>query len=235
MDQFKMVAFEISNRCNYSHLHLKCPTNPNVTPIILRTSIIERVLLCLGSGYKGRIYFSIYNEPLIDPRFFFLLSMAKMICPGCTIELFTNGWNLDQNMLDELISYGVDEFKISAYSVEEGLRLTSLDIPTEIDYLVTPVCLDDRMGIYKRPENETGPCFGPSIYLFINHKGEVALCCFDYLYTCTFGNLYEQTIETILESDKRKEICESLKRGEKLIPVCKKCNSQSFFNEERSW
>lgn len=234
-DRLKMVAFEISNRCVYSHLHDRCPVDPKSDPVFLEMEIILHVLKYLGSlDYEGRLYFNIYNEPLCDPRLFTMLGMAEDLVPKAYVDIYTNGWNLNQYMLEELLKHGVKEINVSTYDYNEYDRLSVLKCPETYDghkvvYNVNRTCLDDRMGVYFNPEVHSGKCLGPFVYLFINHKGEVSLCCFDYRYTCTFGNLHESSIVEILNSEKRRWVCQNLECGIRIVPVCRKCDSQSFF------
>lgn len=232
-NRFKMVAFEISNRCVYSHLHDLCPADPEADPVFLETQIIMDVLSNLGNGFSGSMYFSIYNEPLTDPRFFSLLDIARVYCPNAYINLFTNGWNLNQWMLDELVLKGVRYFHVSAYTTKEYARLSKLKVSKAgVTYNAWETTLDNRLGIYHRPENTNegirslglGDChWSPTSYLFINHRADVCLCCWDCFYTITFGNLHTEKIEDIFESDRWKEICSSMKKGNRDLSFCKKC------------
>jgi len=229
-----LVAFEISNRCNYSRIHTRCPVNPDAEPVFLKTQIIKDSLEYLGSiGFAGELYFSIYNEPLIDPRFFMLVEFAKKHCPNCRIQLFTNGWNLNQQMVDELLDLGVGMFMVSAYSLSEEKRLTGLEYKVPSDSRPHPVLridLDDRMGIYDLPPVQTGPCWMPTIYPFVNHRGQFALCCHDYRYEIVFGDLRHQSFEDVFKSNIRQDAIQALESGNRVFDICKRCNRAHALN-----
>lgn len=230
-----LVAFELSNRCNYSALHTRCPVDAKADPVFLPSSIVKDSLEYLGSiGFNGELYFSIYNEPLVDPRFFMLVEYAKRYCPNCRVQLFTNGWNLNQQMVDELLEIGVGMFMVSAYTDHEEQRLRALKYKVPSESRPEPVLrieLDDRMGIYDLPPNQAGPCWMPTIYPFINHKGQFVLCCHDYEYRNIFGDLNTSTFEEVYTSELRQQVCGSLEAGTRFYDVCKRCNRAHVLHE----
>jgi len=64
-------------------------------------------------------------------------------------------------------------------------------------------------------------------YLHVLYNGDVVLCCMDYHRETVFGNLKNQTIEEIFNSDKYKNIYKQV-IGEKESPdnfICKRCSS----------
>ena len=214
-----MVAFELSNRCNFAHLHKECPANPNADPVFLSTDIIKNTIRYLGGvGYSGGIIFSIYNEPLIDPRFFMLVEFTRENCPTCGIQCFTNGWGLNQYMADELLKFGV-VFSVSCYTDSEYARFEKL-----VNVPFARITLDPRVKtIYGCPPTRTGPCLFPSVYSFVNHKGHFVLCCRDYEYHVVIGDLAIYSFEEILVSEYRQEICDRLEAGDRFLDVCKRC------------
>lgn len=230
-----LVAFELSNWCNYAGQHPLCPVNAKADPVFLPAGIVEESLKYLGwLGFNGELYFSIYNEPLIDPRLFMFIKLAKQYCPGCRIQLFTNGWNLDQQLIDELLAAGVGMFMVSAYTDSEERRLRSLDYKVPSESRPEPVMridLDDRMGIYRLPVGQKGQCWLPSIYSFINHKGEFVLCCHDYEYRNVFGNLHFQTFEEVYTSSIRQHVLRSLEQGNRIFDVCERCNRNHLLHD----
>jgi MoaA/NifB/PqqE/SkfB family radical SAM enzyme len=160
--------------------------------------------------------------------------MAKSYCPKCRIQLFTNGWYLNQQMVDELLEAGVGMFMVSAYTDSEEARLRALDYKVPSESRPEPVLridLDDRMGIYDLPHNQTGPCWLPTIYTFINHKGQFALCCHDYKYKNVFGDLNVTSYEEVLKSDFRLQVCHSLENGTRFFDVCRGCNRSHALHE----
>lgn len=214
-----MVAFELSNRCNLAHLHKECPVDANIDPVFLSTDLIKDSIRYLGSTqYSGDIIFSIYNEPLIDPRFFMLVEFTKNICPTCGIQCFTNGWSLNQYMVDELLKFDVKIF-VSRYTDNEEKRFESI-----INVFGGRITLNPEVKtIYGSDLTATGPCLFPSVYAFVNHKGQFVLCCRDYEYHHIIGDLKSVSFESILKSRYRHEICDRLTAGDRFLDACRRC------------
>ena len=63
------IAFELSNTCNLSQFHSKCPTSWYKEKIFLEENIIFKCLEELASvEFSGIIRFHRYNEPLLDKK-----------------------------------------------------------------------------------------------------------------------------------------------------------------------
>ena len=211
-------AFELSNGCNFSAIHPKCPTEANVEPIILSTQIIKDTVDYFGTqNWNGTLYLNIYNEPLIDPRLFMLLEYIKEHC-GCGVNIWTNGWYLDQNFVTELNALNVS-LTVTSYTVSEKERIKKLKGKI-IGHMHE---LDDRMSIYDSPAKNQGKCHFPSTYGMVNHKGHLVLCCMDCKYTHHFADLNIVGIKEALESEERIRICNELEAGTRSLEVCKKC------------
>lgn len=211
-------AFELSNRCNFAQIHPECPTNANADPVFLNTDIIKDAFRYFGSvDYKGTIYLNIYNEPLIDPRLFMLLEYNKEHS-GCGVCLFTNGWGLNQYMVDEIIKLNAS-FTCSCYTDPEADRLLNL-----CGVIGSRMTLDKGVKtIYESPPTRSGPCHFPSVYGAVNHRGELALCCRDYEYRHVIGDLNTHSLEEVLKSEYRQEVCDRLEAGDRFLDACQRC------------
>lgn len=85
----KRVSIELSNLCNYASIHKKCPINKIKSPIILSSKIVYSIFNTLKKfSFSGQIAFHTYNEPLIDPRLFKFIEVAKKSCPLYNDESF---------------------------------------------------------------------------------------------------------------------------------------------------
>lgn len=230
------LEFELSNHCQYSKKHTWCPRSQDKRPLIfLRTNIVHKVIdFFQRYDFAGRIYFSGYSEPLIDPRLTELVHYAKKHLPRCNIDMFTNGIACDENLLADILDAGVDRIKLSVYDVEEHERLSAIvkRMPRKGVRLQprkignNPVDIDCRMGVYDNlvsTEMET-PCFMPTLYYFVRNDGTVNLCFWDWKYTETFGNLYKDSIESTLMHERRLIVNDHLVNGRRFsVPVCIGC------------
>lgn len=215
-------AFELSNRCNYAQYHLECPVDAKAGPIFLDTNIIKDIIKYFGCvNYTGRIEFNIYNEPLIDPRLFMLLEYNREHC-GCEVCIYTNGWGLNQYMVNELSKLNVI-LRVSYYTDKEEERLSKLNNNGHPVYGSRIVFDTMVKTVYESFPTQSGLCFFPSIYGMVNHKGEYVLCCRDYEYHYVFGDLNITSLKEILISENRQKICDGLEAGDRILDLCKQC------------
>jgi len=218
------ICFELGNFCPYAHIHKRCPVSLEKEPINLSASIISKVLMVANKyNFQGEIAFHTYSEPLIDPRLFKFIELVKKNT-NAKILIWTCGWNLTQNLLDELITIGIDEVKVSAYSNEELNRLGKLDGRKIIKYSVNIVKLDNILEIYNELEiNSKNPCFAPLGEIIITRRGDISLCCHDWQRRHIFGNLYFEDFEDILNKKEVRDVYNRLKIGDRFLDICKRC------------
>ncbi len=222
------VTFELSDRCNLSHAHPKCPAHAvrDAEPIFLERRIVREVLAFLAEGgFAREIAWHNYNEPLADPRLFCFLGMANWRVPDASHYILTNGLNLNQEILDMLIGNGVKRVWVSAYTEAVEQRTKALTAPG-IDYKVRRfTTLDHRLEIYDRPEaRDRRPCFEPLENLVIRADGRVGLCCVDWKQTVTYGDLHDTTLRKILETSKIGEDWQRNTAGDRWHDICRRCH-----------
>lgn len=194
------------------------------------TNLVKKIIGELKDyGYKDTIMFSVYNEPLIDPRFFFLLDYTRKHLRGATLIVITNGFSLTQEIMDDLIEFGVNSVSVSAYSDSEYNRLKS--IKSLIKYDVTKQELDNRKDMYNYPPSHNIskiPCLLPISDLVIRYDGSVGICCFEWKKTVVFGNVKDEKIQDILVKPQYIEIIDNLRYGRPLTDICKRCVIRTF-------
>lgn len=218
------VLFELSNLCNYSSMHKKCPSFLERETIILPSKIVYNVLDSLNRlKFNGEIAFHTYNEPLIDPRLFQFISYAKLSCPLSKIYICSNGFYLDQNLATELADAGVSEIRVSAYSDRDFHRLNKIKL--NIPYKVEKQSLDDRLNQYDSPYKKISkPCYAPLKEVCISRDAKVVLCCLDWKKEYIFGDLHKETLEFILTTRKTRETFRRLSKGNRFLELCKRCD-----------
>jgi len=198
------VAIQLSNFCNLATFHEKCPLHLQWSspfcvdqPTMLPTQIVMHLLDTLAKwNYAGDIGFSIYNEPLMDPRLCHFVYTAKTTIPEAQITIWTNGVFLTREFAEELHELGVHQLVISPYEnvVSFLERFRGLSYVT-----FTSGLLDGRLTLYTRKINNHGkPCGAPLRQVVINCHGHVGLCCMDWKWSRTFGDLRTESLEQIL-------------------------------------
>lgn len=230
IEKIRYIFFELSNICNYSYIHKKCPLSDIDKKITLQTNVIKKVIKELKQiDYAGEIAFHVYNEPLIDQRLFYLTEYAKDTCKKSKIRLMTNGFYLTQDLADEIYEYGVDKIEVSLYSQKEEERIRQIQFRniniSFYDYYSK--CLDNRKEIYEREvQRNTLPCYSLNTEIIVRHTADVDLCCLDWDMKHLFGNLQNSTLEEILSTPKVQEVQYNLKQGKRYLELCKRCDWQ---------
>ncbi len=149
------ICLELSSLCNYAILHKKCLLYSSKKHAILPAKVVYFVFQQLSEiNYDKSIAYHTYNEPMIDPRLFLFTLKAKEYYPESKNRIYTNGYYLDQNLLNELPSYVIDAITINLYSKKEADRIQSLDfkkLPVSF-FDAVGGGLDDRMDIYRKTQ-----------------------------------------------------------------------------------
>lgn len=204
-------------------------------------------------GFRGAISYSRYNEPfaawdLLRRR----VNQARIIFPEARLVSNTNGDFLtDENVrvvkLDELSIMDYDcegfnfdylgitmtsEYKNNLYGHAVNKQvMCALDWPKKalIENRAGALLQKDIKGFTLKGEGErAAPCLEPSKFIGVDYNGSVVPCCHirsDVKKHKKFvlGDLHDDNIINILNSDKAIEFRERLAVGE-LASVCKYCH-----------
>jgi hypothetical protein len=205
VDKIKEIRIELSNVCNLSDKHDKCPANKAETKRHLNIKYVILFLEqfnTLNEGFNGTIGFHQYNEPLIDPRLYYIVLETKRLFKDATILIWTNKTILTKELREDFSKFNV-EFIESDYSNNPNL--------------------DNRLNIYKTTDRiKKGFCLAPYYQLILNHKGHIALCCYDWMGQIIFGDIRDATLFDILNSDFMKAAYNNLSNG-KYFSFCNNC------------
>jgi len=235
------VTIELSNLCNYSYMHKKCPASQRADKKILPSAIVYNVLDVLGKykyGAGKSIAFYLYSDSLNDPRLFNFLQYAAKKCPQANIIIGSNGWYFDEMMAEEIYKAGGTYILLTAYTDAERDRLNEIrnTVAAKLSRKF-PKCsfsirnrrtLDSRLGMSGRK----GSCYAPLTEILIAPDGRLRLCCLDVHQKESFENVSGNKFEAVL-LDNYERLCnlrDDLIAGEKTLPVCQNC---SFANRMR--
>ena len=224
------VTIELSNRCNMAPFHKKCPLYPEKTLETLSTDKVIEILKYLGKiKYSKYVAFHNYSDPLQDPRLLYLIKKTKKHAPKAKVFILTNGWFLDQNILNDLNKLGVSKVRVSAYNDSDYKRLGKLK--SKKTYRVKRIKeFDYRLDYYvseEKPLKE--PCYAPLGEVVIRCNGNVVLCCKDWKDTIVFGNVYKKPLKKILQNPKMKAIYKRLSKGDRYLQICRYCRTKGRF------
>ncbi|WP_289422253.1 radical SAM/SPASM domain-containing protein [Thomasclavelia cocleata] len=224
LKDIKRISFELSNICNYSYIHKKCPLSLVKDKKVLSSQIIYKCIDELATiNFDGVVAFHRYNEPLIDPRLCQFIEYTNKKLPLAKILILTNGFYLSEEIVKHFEEYKIWCICVSAYFKSEYERISKIEtnIPLRVFYSI----LDDRESIYDdTPKNCNTPCISPLSDLTVTCEGTVGLCCLDWKNRFTFGKLHEKSISEIIDSDYFQATCLDLQKGNRKLLICKNCD-----------
>ena len=198
------------------------------------TDIWERIIEELSDmNFAGRISPHFYGEPLMDKRLPELIAFARGKCPHAEIQFASNGDFLTEKLLLELMKIGLDSVLVTNYDDFEKPNLVELSrkYPTHVRYRsYKDMWVYNRTGVHMVDRRigsfRSVPCLRPSRQLVCNWKGNIVLCCNDYYEKYVFGNVKNESIQEIWNSDKFIEFRRILRQGHRAkIDICEYCDT----------
>ena len=212
----------------------KCPWCPNSkmekSPgTLMPVWVFNKVLNDLKhAGYTGRIHPYLMAEPLCDPRIHGLIRQTRDMFPDNEIKIFTNGDNLkDHGDVQRLFDAGLSRLVISHYDEKtDHLRDDGDERVLHADLTFLRHTFYNRAGHVNVGRITPEPlCEWLFTKAYVNHRGDVILCCSDYDYEVVFGNVMESSFYDIFNSDAYNEYRTAHKEGRgKEMPLCRNCN-----------
>lgn len=121
-------------------------------------------------------------------------------------------WNIQEET--DIVKKINDYYDVNIY--ESNIIRNNLFIETEHPF-IWPT-LDNKYY------NEKGKCYGLINQLAILVNGDIVPCCLDSEAIIKLGNIYDNTLEEVLNSDKAINIIEGFRCNKKIEELCKHCN-----------
>ena len=235
------VEIETHNRCNGD-----CPFCPVSVGNDIRKykqmsiELFTKIINDFSSmNYDG--IFSLYsnNECLLDKRMPIFFKMAKEKLPNAYHVIFTNGSVLTVDLLKEIFPY-LDAIGIDNYNDNYELNPNVKEV---YEFLQENKEYQDKVKIIMRLKNEVitnragqSPnkkgkiktlkklCVLPFCQFVIRPDGKISLCCNDSYGKMTLGDLNNQTVSEIWNSDIYMQIRKLSIKGRKYLNMCKFCD-----------
>ena len=231
MKLFNSVAIETVNLCTRRCWHCKFGqkrANGKVT--WLSDELIEKVAANLKAlSFQGRIAPYGINEPLMDGRLPDIIRLFRSNCPEALITLVSNGDLLTPKIFRDLFAAGLDGLGLSIYDDQSFNKLKSFwKIPKVRLMDLRHACWENRGGQIKTAKfcyQMDKTCLRPFHALVIKSNGDVVLCCADMYGNVVMGNVAENLLEEIWNSEKfgkyRSRLATNTRKG--LFP-CETCS-----------
>jgi radical SAM protein with 4Fe4S-binding SPASM domain len=207
--------------------------------------ILELLDQAQALGFRGRVGFHHYSEPLLDRRSVALAREARR--RGMEPYLHTNGDALrDRDALCEEIRGVYSLVVVGLYDYESNQQLEVekrfwrerlAGVPLQFSAIGpfgalkadsngiprASVPSDPRMAL---PDLTfpNAPCQRPAIRMIVRHDGEMILCCEDVQAQFGLGNVYRATLAQLWYSERHVRLVEALRRGRReRFELCRRC------------
>ena len=177
-------------------------------------------------GYRGRICFNYYNEPMLDKR---LPAFGKYAMDlGFELVMFaSNGDYLDESMAERLDGC-FHSFNISPYENNTRIRRritrswfqkTKVKFTTGMHFRVHDFSGDDP----ELQDLQHRRCFNVARNAVVNHRGEFLACCQEMVPHFNLGSIYDTPLRELWE--RKTDLISILTREDGRIqyPYCATC------------
>ena len=217
--KFKRIYIEITNICN-----LKCSFCSNSKRNKKEMSIDEfELVMSKITMYTDYIYLHVKGEALSHH---YLEDIFEVVDNLEYPYISYRFWTLDKS-LDTLNNKYLDMIKLK-YNVNELYDKMKLDnkvylsLDSKFDWPST------SSSYYK----EEGTCLGGKSQLAILSNGVVSICCLDSEGESTLGNIFTDSMEDIISSDKFKNTIRGFNDNKVYLDICKHCSYKERFNNK---
>ena len=249
LEEFEYVLKNIDAYSDYIYLHVKGEP-------LLHTRFNEILKLCYkynkkvnittnGSLLKLRVD-NIINSNIVRQINISLQSLTtnnhlndifvsvKKLLNNTNIQIVLRFWALENNSFTELEECIIDEI-IDYFDLDKNIK----------DNIVNEsnVKLLDRLYLNKEDKfiwpdldndyyEEKGTCYGTRTHLGILSDGTVIPCCLDCDGMVSLGNIFNESFDNIINSNKFKNIVKSFQNNKACEELCKHCSFKEKFKKE---
>lgn len=249
LEEFEYVLKNIDAYSDYIYLHVKGEP-------LLHTRFNEILKLCYkynkkvnittnGSLLKLRVD-NIINSNIVRQINISLQSLTtnnylndifvsvKKLLNNTNIQIVLRFWALENNSFTELEECIIDKI-IDYFDLDKNIK----------DNIVNEsnVKLLDRLYLNKEDKfiwpdldndyyEEKGTCYGTRTHLGILSDGTVIPCCLDCDGMVSLGNIFNDSFDNIINSNKFKNIVKSFQNNKACEELCKHCSFKEKFKKE---
>lgn len=239
---FKAILERIKGNTNYITLHIKGEPlmHPELDKIlaiakqynmnaILTTNgrlLRNKIDIINESSSIKQINISLHSYDLNDlSSIDDILDTVKLINPDHLVSLRI--WNLDNEKENsKIIDYIVEKWGIKHKDTSsiKYVKITSnIFINQDIEF--------EWPSLNQASTNDKGKCYGLRSHIGILVDGTVVPCCLDNDGDIPLGNILKEPLDSILNTQKCKEIISGFRNNKLVESLCKRCKYIERFND----
>ena len=192
--------------------------------LLLTHASIRQINFSLNSfnGSKKEISFEKYIDSIYD----FCEGVSNRNDRFVNLRLWSGGGDeMDESFFAQIKSSIKNRFAIEL-DREKRTRLASRIIFDFDDYFEWPASNNKNIA--------DSFCLALSDHFGILSNGTVVPCCLDSAGEIELGNIFNEKLEDILDSDRSKKIIEYFKKGQAVESLCQSCSYRLRFSQTAS-
>lgn len=244
VEQFKHIIREIKPYTDYVYLHVKgepllhpeleeifkiCSNNKIWVNITTNGTLLkQREDILLNSDCIRQINVSLHSENKVSTYFGDIFSTCKKLSKKIYISYRL--WTLKDYELDkkstEVVEKMINEYNLSPEIVDK--------LKNEHEIKINFHTFVNKDNLFEWPNLNTNElshnyCHGLSTHIGILVDGTVIPCCLDGEGVINLGNIFDESLDKILSSDRVKNIINNFKDNKCSEELCAKCSFKNRF------
>lgn len=247
LENFEEIIKKINNYTDYIYLHVKGEPllHPEIDKIL---DIAEKYNLKVNLTTNGTLFpnvvdkikdkkalhkinFSLHSENNYKNYLENIFENVKKLSTD-TVAIYRL-WTLNNNELDKKSQEIVEKIK-NFYNLDEK---TYKNLKTKNNIKISSTIYVDKDNEFTWPdniENELSPlgyCHALKTHIAILVDGTVVPCCLDSNASIPLGNIYDNTLEEIINNEKYKNLQRSFQNRKPCESLCRRCTFKDKFKK----
>ena len=244
--EFELVINKIKKYTDYIYLHVKgepllysnldsllsiCD-NTNIKVNITTNGVFlkERLAILMNHFCIRQINISLHSENNKKNYFLDVFSSGKVLSTKMFISYRI--WDLKDYKLNkkstEIVDKIIEFYNLSPVIVDKLYNDKNIKIASNT--------FVNKENIFTWPDIDNdilvdGFCYGLKTHIAILSNGDIVPCCLDANGEIKLGNIFEDTLDVVLNGDTYKSLLKSFEDNKSLHPLCKSCNFKKRFNK----
>lgn len=248
IDEFETVLKKIDKYTDYIYLHVKGEPliHNKLDEILSLTNKYKKYVNITTNGvllknkinilkkYNNirQINISLHSENNKDNYIDDILDAVDELK---TIFIVYRFWTLKDNKLDnkmlEYLSKIKEKYNINNELYNEIINGNNLKIINNI--YINKDKEFEWPDISNNYYNENGFCYGLKNQIGVLVDGTITICCLDSFGVSNLGNIFNDDIEIIMNSEKVKNIIKGFNNRKVYLDICKHCSYKERFNKNK--
>lgn len=246
LSEFELVINKIKRYTDYIYLHVKgepllydnldsllsiCD-NTNIKVNITTNGVFlkEKLSVLINHFCIRQINISLHSENNKKSYFLDVFSSGKVLSTKMFISYRI--WDLKDYKLNkkstEIVDKIIEFYNLSPVIVDKLYSDKNIKIASNT--------FVNKENIFTWPDVDNdilvdGFCYGLKTHIAILSNGDIVPCCLDANGEIKLGNIFEDTLDVVLNGDTYKSLLKSFEDNKSLHPLCKSCNFKKRFNK----